>query len=71
MINLLSKADDFIQHEKFVNENGKVKFLKKKRRKRLLCCQGFVLLDWFGRSGHDRSQSFGPLSHVSGPKLTF
>ena len=23
------------------------------------------------RSGHDRSQSFGPISHVSGPKLSF
>ena len=23
------------------------------------------------RSGHDRSQSFGQISHVSGPKLTF
>ena len=24
-----------------------------------------------GRSGHDGSQSFGPISHVSGPKKGF
>ena len=24
-----------------------------------------------GRSGHDRSQSFGPIWHISGPKIVF
>ena len=24
-----------------------------------------------GRSGHDRSQSFGPIWHVSGPEMVF
>ena len=24
-----------------------------------------------GRSGHVRSQSFGPISHVSGPEIVF
>ena len=34
----------------------------------LLCWQGLVHL---GRSGHDRSQNFGSISHISGPKLNF
>ena len=24
-----------------------------------------------GKSGHDRSQSFGPILHVSGPEMVF
>ena len=31
----------------------------------------FLIYGVKSRSGHDRSQSFGPISHVSGPKLTF
>ena len=31
----------------------------------------FVTYSVNGRSGHDRSQTFGPISQVSGPKLTF
>ena len=42
---------------------------RKKRRTNVLCWQGLVLLDWFGRSGHVQSQSFGIISHALGPKL--
>ena len=42
-----------------------------KGRKSGFWWQGLVLLDWFGRSGHVQSQSFGSISHASGPKLTF
>ena len=31
----------------------------------------FLIYGAKSRSGHERSQSFGPISHVSGPKLTF
>ena len=34
----------------------------------LLC---FLIYGVKSRSGHDRSQSFCPISHVSDPKLTF
>ena len=58
MINLLSR-----------NWKGVISGEKKKRNP--LCWQGLVLLDWPGRSGHVRSQSFGSVSHVSDPKLSF
>ena len=50
---------------------GKVYFPKKKEGK--TCFADKDLSSWtgLGRSGHDRSQSFGPTSHVSGPKLAF
>ena len=58
MIKLFSKADDFIKSEKI---------------------QAFPLVyskylsSWtgLGRSGHDGSQSFGPICHVSVPKMVF
>ena len=31
----------------------------------------FLIHEVKSRSGHDRSQSFGSISHISGPKLTF
>ena len=31
----------------------------------------FLVYGVKSRSGHDRSQSFGPISHRSGPKLSF
>ena len=31
----------------------------------------FLIYGVKSRSGHDRSKSFGPISDVSGPKLTF
>ena len=31
----------------------------------------FLIYGVKSRSGHDRSQSFGPISHVSGPEMTF
>ena len=34
-------------------------------------CSPSLICGVKSRSGHDRSQSFGQISHVSGPKLTF
>ena len=43
------------------------------RKKKEACFADKDLSSWtgLGRSGHDRSQSFGQISHVSGLKLSF
>ena len=71
LINSLSKTDDFI---KMINLFSKTDdFIKSEKIKAFpLVCSKY-LSSWtsLGRSGHDGSQTFGPISHVSGPKLSF
>ena len=55
MINLFSKTDDFIKSEKSKSMS-------------LVC---FLIYGIKRRSGHDGSQSFGPIWHVSGPEMVF
>ena len=60
LINSFSKTDDFI---KMINLFSKTDdFIKMIN---LLSKTGL------GRSGHDGSQSFGPIWHVSGPEMVF
>ena len=61
MINLFSKTDDFITIINLLNKTN-----------------DFITNDKFtcfktdlGRSGHVRFQTFGPIWHVSGPKIVF
>ena len=58
------------KHDKFANKKWKGVISEKIKAK--TCFADKDLSSWtgLGRSGHDRSQSFGPISHVSGPKLT-
>ena len=58
MINLLSTTDDFIKSEKM-------------KAFSLVCSKYLSSWTGLGRSGHDRSQSFGPIWHVSGPEMVF
>ena len=58
MINLFSKTDHFIKPEKI-------------KAFPLVCSQYLSSWTGLGRSGHDRSQSFGPIWHVSGPEMVF
>ena len=60
MINSLSKPDDFIKMIKSLNKTDD--FIKMIN---LLSKTGL------GRSGHVRFQTFGPIWHVSGPKMVF
>ena len=60
MINLFSKTDDFM---KMINLFSKTDdFIK---------IINLFSKTGLGRSGHDRSQSFGPIWHVSGPQMVF
>ena len=58
MINLFIKTDDFIKSEK-------IKVIP------LVCSKYLSSWTGLGRSGHDGSQSFGPIWHVSGPEMAF
>ena len=58
MINLLNKTDDFIKSEKI-------------KAFPLVCSKYLSSWTGLGRSGHDGSQSFGAIWHVSGPKMVF
>ena len=85
MINSFSKTDDFIKNDKFsykklmilskmINLFSKTDdFMKSEKIKVFpLVCSKY-LSSWTGksRSGHDWSQSFGPIWHVSGPEMVF
>ena len=60
MINLFSKTDDFTKMMNlFKKTNDLIKMIN------LLSTTGL------GRSGHDRSKSFGPIWHASGPEMVF
>ena len=58
MINLFNKTDDFIKSEK-------IEIFP------MVCSKYLSSWTGLGRSGHDRSQSFRPIWHVSGPKMVF
>ena len=58
MTNLVSKTDDFIKSEKI-------------KAFPLVCSKYLYSWTGLGRSGRDRSQSFGPILHVSGPEMVF
>ena len=70
LINLLIKAHDFVTNNKFANANKKGVILHKKKYSHWfavsVCPPGQV-----GRSGHDGSQSVGPIWHFSGPEMVF
>ena len=76
---LINKQYDLIENDKFVNKNNKFAYkdwtgsFSGERKKGKACFGDKDLSSWsgLGRSGHERSQSFGSISHVSGPKLTF
>ena len=72
MINLFRKTDDFVKDIKFVNKKWKGVISEKKIIVFPLVCSKY-LSSWtgLGRSGHDGSQSFGSILHVSGPKMVF
>ena len=59
-----------LENDKFVNMKGKVYFLRK-RMNNWFADKDLSSWTGLGRSGHDRSPTFGQISHASGPKLTF
>ena len=70
-MNSFNKRYEFIKDYRFAIKNWKGLISEEKKGKPALltrtCPPGLNA----GKSGHDRSQSFGPISHASGPKLTF
>ena len=70
MINLFSKTHDFIKNDKVVNTKWKGVILEKIKVFSLVCSKYLSSWTGLGRSGHVRFPTFGPISHVSGPKLT-
>ena len=69
MMNLFSKTHDFIKHDKFGNKEWKGVISGKIKVFPLVCSKYLSSWTSLGRSGHVQSQSFGQISHVSGPKL--
>ena len=60
MINLLHKIDDLIKNNNLFNKaDDFIKMINLPSKTGL------------GRSGHVRFQTFGPIWHVSGPKMVF
>ena len=58
MINLINKTDDFIKSEKI-------------KAFPLACSKYWSSWTGLGRSGHVQIMTFGPIWHVSGPKMVF
>ena len=69
IINLLSKTNDYIKHDKFGNKNRKGVISGKIFP--LVCSKYLSSWTGLGKSGHVQITTFGPISHVSGPKLGF
>ena len=70
MINLLSKTHNFIEYYKFVNKKWKGVIFGKKVFP-LVCSKCLSSWTGLGKSGHDQSQSFAQISHVSVSRPTF
>ena len=68
MINLLSKTHDFIDNDKFANKKWKGVISGKIFP--LVCSKYLSSWTGLGKSGHDQSQSFGPIPHTLDPKLS-
>ena len=68
---MLHTTHVFLRNDEFVNKDWKGGILKNKKKE--ACFADKDLSSWtgFGRSGHVQIPTFGIISHVSGPKLTF
>ena len=71
MINLCSKTHDFVKNIKFVNKEWKGVKSEKIKVFPFVCSKYLSSWRGLGRSGHDGSQSFGPIWHDSGPEMVF
>ena len=60
-----------IKNDEFVNKKGKGVISEENKGEARFADKDLSSWTGLGRSGHVRSQSFGPISHASGPKLTF
>ena len=71
-MNLLYKRYDLIENDKFANRNWRG-VISEEQKKRKACFADKDLSSWtgLGRSGHVQIPTFNPISHASGPKLTF
>ena len=62
----------FLQKDiKFVNKKGKGVKSEKIKVFPLVCSKYLSSWTGLGRSGHDKITASGPISHVSGSKLSF
>ena len=59
------------QNIKFANEKWKGVESAEMNIFPLVCSKYLSSWTGLGRSGHDGSQSFGPIWHVSGPEMVF
>ena len=71
MINLFSKTTDFAKNIRFAKKRWKGVKSEKIKVFPLVCSKYLSSWTGLGRSGHDGSQSFGPIWHVSGPEMVF
>ena len=67
-MNLLSKTFYFMKADKFANKKWK-SVISAKKVFPLVCSKYLSSWTGLGRSGHVQSQSFGPISHISGSEL--
>ena len=67
-INMFNKTHDVIKDDKYVNKKERCNSCKKYVRWFAVGPRAWTGL---GKSGHVQSQSFGQISHTSGPMLSF
>ena len=60
-----------LKNDKFANKKWKGVKSEKIKVFPLVCSKYLSSWTGLGRSGHDGSQSFGPIWHVSGPEMVF
>ena len=68
---MFHKRYDLVKNDKSANKKREGVISGRKKGKARFADKDLSSWTGLGRSGHDRSQSFGQNSHNSGPKLIF
>ena len=68
-LDAIYKICEFTKETEFVDNNWKDVISEEKKKKARSADKDLSSWTGLGKSGHDRSQSFDPISHVPGPKL--
>ena len=71
MINLFNQTDGFYKNDKFANKNWKGVISEEKKGEARFADKDLSSWTGLGRPGNVQSQSFGPIWHVSDPKICF
>ena len=60
-----------MKNDKFANQRWKGVISEEIKIFPLVCSKYLSSWTGLGRSGHDQITTFGPISHVSGPRMVF